>query len=245
MTVDSNITYHISYIKYPIFKLMSFIKPDDKFKIFLASLLGWLLIQGLGRLTRIRQIGRENYRKLEERGENYILTLWHGRMLLSIFAQRRRGVVSMVSQHVDGEIIARTVEMLGYRTVRGSSTHSGGKALREMVKIMKNGVPGSMFPDGPKGPRGEFKQGTITLAQLSGAHIVPMTHAASKAWIMRSWDRFMIAKPFSRVVVAYGEPVKIPRKLDETQMEELKADLTKRMNRLINEAEKYLAEEWK
>ena len=193
----------------------------------------------------MREIGKENYENLETEGKNYILTLWHGRMLLSIYAQRGRGVVSMVSQHVDGEIIARTVEMLGYRTVRGSSTRGGGKALREMVKIMKRGVPGSMFPDGPRGPRGDFKSGTVTLAQLTGAYLVPMTYAASRAWVFRSWDQFVMAKPFSRVVVAYGEPIEIPRNLEEGAWEELKVQLEAKMNELVERAERYVQEEWR
>ena len=224
---------------------MGFIKKDDKFKIFLASLVGWCLIQILARITRMRIVGREHYRRLEREGKNYILTLWHGRMLLSIFAQRRRGIVSMVSQHVDGEIIARTVEMLGYQTARGSSTRGGTKALKEMVRVMKTGVPGAMFPDGPRGPRGEFKEGTITLAQLADAYIVPMTYAADRAWVFNSWDRFVMAKPFSRVVVMYGEPIEIPRKLDEKQMAELIEEITGKMNKLIEDAERYVKEEWK
>ena len=193
----------------------------------------------------MRIVGRENYERLEAEGKNYIFTLWHGRMLLSIFAQRRRGIVAMVSQHVDGEIIARTVELLGYRTARGSSTRGGIKALKEMVKIMNSGIPGAMFPDGPRGPRGEFKQGTITLAQLTHAYIVPMTHAADKAWVFNSWDRFVMAKPFSKVVVMYGEPIEIPRKLDMDGMAKLIEEITGKMNKLIEDAEKYVKEEWK
>ena len=151
----------------------------------------------------------------------------------------------MVSQHVDGEIIAQTVELLGYRTARGSSTRGGTQALKEMVKIMKSGVPGAMFPDGPRGPSGEFKQGTITLAQLTGAYLVPMTYAADKAWVFNSWDRFVMAKPFSKVVVMYGKPIEIPRKLDEGEMAKLIEEITGKMNELIEDAERYVKEEWK
>ena len=224
---------------------MPFIKKSDKFKIALASMLGWLLIHGLGKLVRIREIGKSNYLELEEKGENYIFCLWHGRMLMPIFVQRGRGIVAMVSQNVDGEIIARTVEMFGYRTVRGSSSKGGGEAFREMVAALKKGTPGAMMPDGPKGPRRDFKTGTMTMAQISGAYIVPMTHAADKAWINNSWDRFTIAKPFSKVVIAYGEPVKIPRRLDSEGTERMKSELEVRMNRLVEKAERCLREEWK
>ena len=224
---------------------MAFINPDDKFKISLAARLAWFIIIALGHLTRIRYIGRDNYLNLERNGKNYILALWHGRMLLPIFEQRKRGFVSMVSQHVDGEIIARGVKMLGYTIVRGSSTRGGGKALREMVRLMRKGHHGAMMPDGPRGPRGDFKIGTLILAQLADAYIVPMTHTASSAWVFNSWDRFMIAKPFSRVVIAYGEPVKIPRDLKEEGMLALKKEMERRMNDLVEEAERYIREGWK
>ncbi|MBC8204087.1 MAG: lysophospholipid acyltransferase family protein, partial [FCB group bacterium] len=194
---------------------------------------------------RIRYIGEEYYKELEQRGENYIFTLWHGRMLLPIYIHRKRDIVAMVSQHVDGEIIARGVQMIGYTIVRGSSSRGGGQALRQMVKIMKEGHPGAMMPDGPKGPRGDFKTGTITLAQLTGAYILPITHAASKAWVFNSWDRFMIAKPFSKVVIAYGEPVKIPRNLNQDEIIKMKKDLERRMDELVEQAENYIKQKWK
>ena len=149
----------------------------------------------------------------------------------------------MVSQAVDGEIIARTIEMLGYQTVRGSSSKGGQKALRDMVKIMRKGFTGAMMPDGPKGPRGEFKIGTLILAQLADAYLLPMTHSASKSWDFNSWDKFKLAKPFSKVVVAYGEPVKIPRDLTESELEKYKTEMGKRMNALVDFAEEYLKEE--
>jgi lysophospholipid acyltransferase (LPLAT)-like uncharacterized protein len=114
-----------------------------------------------------------------------------------------------------------------------------------MVKIMRSGVPGAMFPDGPKGPRGDFKIGTIILAQLTDAYIVPMTYSADPAWILKNWDQFMIAKPFARTVIAYGEPVKIPRSLDDEQMLSLKSHLEDRMNDLIAQADRYLKQDWK
>jgi lysophospholipid acyltransferase (LPLAT)-like uncharacterized protein len=224
---------------------MAFIKSKDEFKIFIASLLGWILIQIIGRLVRIREIGKHFYQDLEKRDRNYIFCLWHGRMFIPIFVQRGRGVVSMVSLHVDGEIIAQIVEKMGYQIARGSSSREGGKALREMVKLMRKGFPGSMFPDGPRGPKGDFKVGTLVLAQLTQAHLVPMTFAAEKAWVFNSWDRYIIPKPFSKVVVAYGEPVAVPRKLEPEQVEQLKTEMERRMNVLVMEAELYLKESWK
>jgi len=223
---------------------MAFIGPNDKFKITLAARFAWLMLNLLGRTVRLREIGSEHYRRLEGEGRGYIFTLWHGRMFIPIFIQRNRGIVAMVSQHTDGEIIARAVEMLGYKTVRGSSTRGGGKALREMVKLIKAGANGAMTPDGPRGPRGDFKEGSLILAQLTGAYLIPMTHACSKAKVFGSWDSFMLAKPFSRVVAAYGEPVEVPRKLDEDGLAKMKSEMERRMNELVERAEQEV-EQWK
>ena len=223
---------------------MAFIGADDKIKLTLAARLAWIMLNFLGRTVRLREVGADNYRKLEEAGKGYIFTLWHGRMFIPIFVQRKRGIVAMVSQHTDGEIIARAVEMLGYRTVRGSSTRGGGKALREMVKLIKAGANGAMMPDGPRGPKGDFKEGSLILAQLTGAYLVPMTHACSKAKVFGSWDNFMLVKPFSKVVVAYGEPVVVPRKLDADGLAKIKTEMERRMDELVEQAEQAV-EQWK
>ena len=216
---------------------MAFIGPNDNFKIKLAAWFAWLMLNLLGRTVRLREIGSEHFRKLENEGKGCVFTVWHGRMFIPIFVQRNRGIVAMVSQHTDGEIIAQAMEMLGYRTVRGSSTRGGGTALRDIVKLIKSGAYGAMTPDGPRGPKGDFKEGTLILAQLTGAYLVPMTHACSKAKVFGSWDSFMLAKPFSKVVVAYGEPVEIPRKLDADGLAKMKKEMEHRMNELIERAE--------
>ncbi len=207
-------------------------------KIRIIAWVAYILLNLVGRLVRIREIGAEYYRAMDRRDERYIFTLWHGRMFIPIFVQRNRGIVAMVSQHLDGEFIARAVERMGYHTVRGSSTRGGSKALREMVRMIRGGLNGAMMVDGPRGPRGEFKPGTVMLAQLSGAKLIPMTYAASKAKIFDSWDLFLLAKPFSRVVVAYGEPVQVPRHMDDADTREFIAMMEARMNSLVDLAER-------
>lgn len=218
------------------------IRKKDKYLIPLAANFAHFMLNFIGRTTRIREIGKEHYQKLEAENKRYILCLWHGRMFIPIFIQRKKGIVAMVSQHNDGEFIARAVEKMGYVTVRGSSTRGGMQALKEMVRIIRKGANGAMMPDGPRGPYHEFKEGTLVLAQLSGAYLVPMTHAAANAKVFSSWDKFVLAKPFSKVVVAYGEPVPVPKDADFTA---LKTEMETRMNKLVDDAERYLKEEWK
>lgn len=210
---------------------------NGEFKIKFAAWFAWVMLNIIGRLVKIRYIGEKYLEDISSQNIRCILSLWHGRMFIPIFAQRNKEVVAMVSQHADGEFIARAVERMGYITVRGSSTRGGGKALREMVKLMRSGHNGAMMVDGPKGPKGQFKPGTIILAQLSGARIVPMTHACSNAVVFNSWDNFIMAKPFSKVVVAYGKPIEVPRKLDEDALKAFINFVEEQMNDLVDEAE--------
>jgi len=216
---------------------MQLLKKNSELQIKLTAALAYFLLNLIGRLVRIRYLGQEYPQKLDAENLPYILTLWHGRMFIPIFVQRKKGIVAMVSQHADGEFIARAIHKMGYRTVRGSSTRGGGKALREMVTLIKNGAIGAMLVDGPKGPPGEFKIGTLILAQLTGAPLIPMTYACSKPIVFNSWDKFVLAKPFSKAVVAYGEPFKIPRHLNDDELEKLRLEITQQMNSLVELAE--------
>lgn len=143
---------------------------------------------------------------------------WHqhelfcGRFLLQ---QRAHGLVPgfLVSPSVDGEVPAMIATRLGARVIRGSSTRTGARALRDYYTLVaKDGVSPVITPDGPTGPRFVFKPGGLLLAQLSGRPLVPMAFAASRAWTF-GWDRFVLPWPFSRIAIAVGEPVYVPREV--------------------------------
>ena len=115
------------------------------------------------------------------------------------------------------------VRRLGGAVIRGSSTHTGARALRDYyTALVKDQVSPVLTPDGPRGPRFKFKPGALLLAQMSGRPILPMAYAASRAWLVK-WDKFVIPKPFARIVVAIGEPVYVPRVIDAAGFEALQA----------------------
>ncbi len=143
----------------------------------------------------------------------------------------------MVSRHRDGEMIARTVHRIGYRTVRGSSTRGGSTALRQMVRRLKNGNICVILPDGPKGPRHQVKMGIVMMAQLAGAMVIPFTFSAAKPIIFNSWDRFTLWWPFSKLAMVYGKPIEIPRRLTDEQMEEYRLLIENSLNNLQKEAD--------
>jgi len=115
----------------------------------------------------------------------------------------------LISEHHDGGYIADTLHLQGFRTVRGSSTRGGGRALLQMVRTFrKEDCDFGITPDGPKGPREKVQLGTIQLAKKTGLPIRPVIWATKRHWrIISSWDHFYIPKPFTCGVFVYGEPV--------------------------------------
>jgi lysophospholipid acyltransferase (LPLAT)-like uncharacterized protein len=215
--------------------------PFKKRLVFwLATRLGWLLILALGHLTRIRFAGREHFEWLRENNKPFIFCIWHGKILIPIFVHRNQNVHAMVSRHVDGEMIAQTLHRLGIRTIRGSSTRGAPRATVEMIRALKRGTVCAIMPDGPKGPRHVFKPGAITMAQKSGAYLLPFTFACSNPFrFAKSWDRFTLPLPFSQSVAIYGEPIAVPADLPEEAFENFRLMVEGKMLELEKDAEMY------
>jgi hypothetical protein len=214
--------------------------PFGKRLVFwLATRLGWLVILALGYLTRIRYAGREHYEWLRENQKPFIFCIWHGKILIPIFVHRRENVHAMVSLHADGEMIAQTLHRLGIRTIRGSSTRGASRATVEMIRALKRGTICALMPDGPTGPRHIFKPGAITIAQKSGAYLLPFTFACSNLFRFNSWDRFAIPLPFSKSVAIYGEPIAVPADLKENEFENFCLMVEGKMLELEKYAELY------
>jgi lysophospholipid acyltransferase (LPLAT)-like uncharacterized protein len=168
--------------------------------------LGLVVLRALALTWRFRVVGEERLRALRARGQPVIFAFWHGRMLPLLWHHRGRGIAVLISEHGDGEIIARIAAALGYRTVRGSTSRGAERALLGMIRTVRDGVEVAITPDGPRGPAETFAPGAMVIAQRSRAPIIPLAAAASGAWRLRSWDRFMIPRPFARITISYGEP---------------------------------------
>ncbi len=155
------------------------------------------------------------------RPERCIYAFWHARMLLMPYPfrstlhglrhrHRRFHGYMLISEHRDGGFIADTMHLLGIRTVRGSSTRGGARAMLRMIRAVREEACNlGITPDGPKGPREKVKKGSVQLAMKTGLPIVPVCYAASRCWRLGSWDRFYVPKPFSRGVFVFGEPIRI------------------------------------
>ena len=212
----------------------------ERIALWIISRTAALFILLLGYSWRIRWIGLEHDRDARKNGDNVIYAFWHGRMLALCFSHRRRLAHIMVSEHRDGEMIARTVDLLGFVPVRGSTTRGGLRALFQMAERGSAGYDVAITPDGPRGPRYQVQQGVITLAQRTGMPIVPVADSASFRKTLSSWDRYIVPLPFSRVVIMHGEPIFVPRQLTDEGMEEKRAQLEVALQALTRQADELM-----
>lgn len=158
--------------------------------------------------VRVSVVGQDQYRELVNAEEGVIGVFWHGRMLLMAFLYPGSNISLLISAHRDGEIIANVMKLFGFGLVRGSSKKGGSAALREMLRVLKNGGDLGITPDGPKGPAESVKPGVAEIARMSGKYIIPTTFSAKPCIRATSWDRFLIPLPFSKVVLYAGTPLK-------------------------------------
>jgi lysophospholipid acyltransferase (LPLAT)-like uncharacterized protein len=175
----------------------------------LVLALGKGFLRALGATWRIRVVNGEALAQLRDARTQFIFALWHGHLLPLLWHHRNEGVTVLISEHRDGELVARAAESLGYDLIRGSTTRGAERALISLVRTLQAGKEIAITPDGPKGPPLKFAPGTLVAAQRSDSPILPVAVSASSAWRLKSWDRFLIPKPFARVTVAYGPPTKV------------------------------------
>ncbi|HEX2201683.1 MAG TPA: lysophospholipid acyltransferase family protein [Longimicrobium sp.] len=194
---------------------------------------GAALLNRLMGTTRVSTEGEENFRRFWREGKPVVFTLWHGRLLPCTYHHRGQGVVTLISQHRDGEYITRVVRKWGYTAVRGSSTRGGLEALRELIRHVKDGRSLAITPDGPRGPREKMKAGPVIIAQRTGAPIIPVVSGADRAWFPGGWDRFLIPQPFARLRIVYGEPVFVPRRASEDEIQAISDDVERRLNEML------------
>jgi lysophospholipid acyltransferase (LPLAT)-like uncharacterized protein len=182
------------------------VSAADRRVVWLARA-GALVIRLLAGTWRLRWVDAHHRDGEVSAGRRVIYTLWHGQLLPLLWAHRGRRISIMISEHRDGELIARVAQSLGYRVVRGSTTRGAARALLGATRDIEAGFDMAITPDGPRGPAHSVAPGAAVIANRSGASLLPVAAHASRAWRLRSWDAFMIPKPFARVVVAYAPPL--------------------------------------
>lgn len=191
--------------------------------MLLGAAAGWC-IRLLSRTLRVTVRDQAGLTE-SARGEGPVIyVLWHNRILVVPPVWRRwcgsrRHCVVLTSASRDGEVVARAMKVLGLGAVRGSSSRRGVAALVGLLRELRAGRDVCITPDGPKGPRYRLQAGAVKLASSAAVPLVLIHVRHSSAWRLRSWDRFVIPKPFSRVEVTFSERILLPPDLDDPALE--------------------------
>jgi len=174
---------------------------------------------------------------IENQNRPVIFCIWHNRLALALpmhgnYSERvgqDRQLAAMVSASRDGGMLARILELFGTQPVRGSSSRRGRQALLELTRWSERGYDLAITPDGPRGPRYVVQPGIVALAQITGRPIVPGGLRIYWKACLKSWDRFQVPLPFSRVDMSFGEPLTVPRNASEEDREAARMELQKRL----------------
>lgn len=192
---------------------------SDRVKIWLISWAGFILIRGIGVTLRYKAFREPGcIHSTYGEGPPAIWCFWHRSVIPASYRFRNQGLAVMTSRSFDGEYIARIIQKLGFRAVRGSSSRGAVGALIGMRQQLEQGHGVVFTIDGPRGPRYVAKAGPVLLAKKTGFSINCFYVAVERAWILNSWDRMIIPKPFSRAMIYASGPMHVPADATEEQM---------------------------
>jgi lysophospholipid acyltransferase (LPLAT)-like uncharacterized protein len=181
---------------------------------------------------------------LERSGGKAVYCSWHQRLVFHPYYLSKRGVTVMVSQSRDGEYAARLINSLGLGDVRGSSSKGGVGALKELTQMVKDGVTnGGMVVDGPRGPARVAKMGAVAIARNSGVPLMPIMWGTDRCWVFNSWDRFIIPKPFARIIYCHSAPIWVPLSAEGDELEGYLQQLEDSLNQAATWCDTQLGEE--
>ena len=193
-----------------------------------------------------RIVGEEHVEQVTKEGKAFIPCYWHQQIMFGAWYMRKlikRGIKIgfLVSPSKDGEIAANVINSWGGTVIRGSETRTGAQAMRDMYNLIaKEKVSPAINSDGPQGPLHVFKVGDLMLSQFTRAPLLPMAYATTSAWQLKSWDRFIVPKPFSRVAIAIGEPFITPKGLRAEDLEPQRLQMENTLKALTKQAEDIL-----
>ncbi|TGM68985.1 DUF374 domain-containing protein [Leptospira levettii] len=214
-----------------------------KILVWLLPLIIVWLQRFIGFTSRFRIFKNEQYEEIFKNKKPYIYSIWHTNVLYSPYLHRNKNVAVLISESKDGDFINQVVHRFGNSSIRGSSSKGGSKALKAMIQHLKKGLPAAFTPDGPRGPALIVQPGIIAAAQVTQVPIVPFHYECSRQWILeKAWDKHRVPKPFTTFVVSYGEPIYVPRELNEVEFENMRLKVEEAMlknrDKAIQEAER-------
>ena len=215
-----------------------------KLKELKKSILGFLglnvlsfIVNLVTKTYRITIINDEQMKSLTQKNQNFISAFWHGRMLIPWYIHRTYKISALVSKSKDGDILTKLLNTWNYDVVRGSSHIGGKEALMIMSEKIDAGYSVAITPDGPTGPLNKMKPGAVVLAHRKSVPLFLIGTASSKKFVFKSWDRFQVPKPFSKVAVVISDAVIIDKNKSREEISELIKVCENKLMELQKEAE--------
>jgi lysophospholipid acyltransferase (LPLAT)-like uncharacterized protein len=193
----------------------------------------WVLLSIVGRTWRFEVIAEEGAepRIFGQGAGPEIYCFWHQCVLPCAVYYRTTGATILISRSFDGELITRTLRLFGFDAVRGSSSRGAREGLLGLKDVIESGRPAIFTADGPRGPIYETKMGPIKLAQMTGAPIGAFHLQPQRAWVINSWDKFLVPKPFTRIVVSWAQWTRVPADIPEERFESKRGELNAALER--------------
>lgn len=213
-------------------------------KIIARSPVTPYLIAGIalavGRTWKIKVFGKRHIKKVLSDNKKPIFAFWHGRLMPLSYTFRGQGIYILSSESRDGQLSIKANRALGYKLIGGSTSKGGMRGLREITRVARSGASIGITPDGPRGPAQKLHEGLMVIAMTTGNPIIPVSASASRPVFLRSWDRFLIPLPFSRLGVILGKPIYVPRRMSREMRQEYLQHIENVLNHLQNEADRMM-----
>lgn len=219
---------------------MEFKEIKKSFLNFLGLTVLTFIVNLVIKTYRIRIYNDDEVKKLYKSGKNFISAFWHGRMLIPWYVNRKYKIAALVSKSKDGEILTRLLKNWNYNVVRGSSHIGGKEALNIMEKTIDEGYSFAITPDGPTGPPYKMKAGAVVLAHRKSIPLLLLGTASNRNFVFKSWDKFQVPKPFSKVSVVYSEPIYVREDSSREEINKLIEECEIKLTGLQKEAEKFV-----
>ncbi len=217
--------------------------PSQRMVLAIVPRLVWALLWIVGFTWRYEVIAEEGVAPVRfgQKAGGEIYCFWHQCVLPCTLYFRRTHAVILISPSFDGELITRILRMFGFGAVRGSSSRAGREGLLGLKHVIESGCPAIFTADGPRGPIYQTKMGPVKLAQMTGAPIGVFHLQPERAWVINSWDRFLVPKPFTRIAVSWATGLTVPADVAEGELESKRAELNASIERARTRALAHLS----
>ncbi len=200
--------------------------------------LAWAIAHIWCRTLRVKNKNPQEENYFKYLPGRYILSLWHGRIFYLFFYFRNRPDLHLlISPSQDGDFLARLARLMGYSVIRGSTYKQAVASARKLIKVLKQDQRIIVIADGSRGPARIAQPGSLEIAGITAAPLIPMTYGARSRRHLRSWDRFLIPLPFTRCTLHFGPPIVLATRPDKNTLEEKRRQLENTLNALTDAAD--------